>query len=97
MSNEAYEEGRLHRENMSEEIARAFHAATQKIGPRHGLPLIYEWEDLTENTRASIQEAFLDLIDHGVISPFSVVKQLQIELTEIKQTWGKLNDMLGGR
>lgn len=96
MSSEAYEEGRLYRANMSEEIGRAFHAATAKRGIEHGLTPLASWEDLEPNVKASIQAAILDLVDQGVISPFPVVRNLQIQLNEIKQTWGKLHDLLGG-
>lgn len=95
MSSEAYEEGRLHRENMSEEIARAFHFAAAKSGVTNGLTPLASWEDLDPKIRKSIQEAVLDIIDQGIIAPFAVVNNLQIQLTEIKQTWGKFNDLLG--
>lgn len=90
------EDGRLHRENMAEEIARAFHFAAADQGVKRGMLPLAAWDNLDTNIQESIKGAVLTLVDHGVIAPFSVVRNLQIELTEIKQTWGKLNDMMGG-
>jgi hypothetical protein len=96
MSASEYEEGRLHRENLAEELGRAFHMATADQGRRHGLKPLAPWENLDENVQASIKAAMLDLIDRGHIAPFSVVRQLQIELTNIKTAWKTLRELMEG-
>jgi hypothetical protein len=90
-----YDEMRLHRENMSEEIGRAFHEATSRVADKYGLPPLSPWDDLSNGIRESIKAAVLDMIDHRVIAPFPVVNNLQTELNDIKQTWRTLNAMMG--
>jgi hypothetical protein len=58
------------------------------------MPPLAPWENLDSNIQESIKGAVLTLIDHRVIAPFSVVRNLQIEISEIKQIWKTLNVLM---
>ena len=94
MSAEDYEEGRLHRDNMSEELARAFVDSTNRNAKKYGLPPMMSWEEIPDNVKESMKAAFLDMVDVQVISPFSVVNNLRTEIEDIKQIWKTLNAMM---
>ena len=94
MSAEDYEEGRLYRENMAEEMARAFCETTNRNASKYALPPMMSWDGLDENVRESMKAAFLDMVDNKIIAPFAVVTHQKREIDQIKMLWHSLNQVL---
>lgn len=99
MSSEDYEEVRLHRENMAEEIARAFHESYERLAPNHGYKTreasAVPWADVPPANKALMMAVAMDLVDKQVIAPYSALNRETLRIIEIKRTWGKLNDLMG--
>lgn len=88
-------EHQLYRDNMAEEIARALQVSSIELSAKYGLTPVRPWTELKENEQAFAKAMILDMIDRGVIAPWAVVNNLQMELSSIKQTWKVLNKQLG--
>lgn len=86
-----YEEERLNRANMAEELARFYHSAYKRLAPKYGRKeAATPWAELSETDKALCQAIMLDLVDQRVIFPASVVSQLRMELDQIKNAWKTL-------
>lgn len=96
MSAEDYEEQRLYVDNITEEIARKFHGACSVVGVKRGLAPLAAWEDLAEPLRETIKESVWLLVANQLIVPYGEFNALKLQMNEIKVTWGKLNDLMGG-
>lgn len=95
MSAEDYEERRLYVDNITEEMARAFHQACADVGVKRGLNQWAPWEDLSESLRETMKEAMWVLVANRLIVPQGEFDALKREINELKVTWGKLNDLMG--
>lgn len=95
MSADDYEENRLHRANMAEEMARFHHAEYERLAPKYGLE-VKSWGELTEPEQALFQAVMLELVDKRIIFPASVVSRLQMEIGGIKDAWQTFNRIVGG-
>lgn len=96
MSLTDYDEARLHRENTAEEMARDIHAAYARLAPGYAhIPCTGDsWDDIPPNLKALLIQMSKDLVDQRNVVPWSVVRSLQIELTDIKNTWNALTKMM---
>lgn len=100
MSADDYEEGRLHRANVAEEIAREFHEAYERLAPEHGYKTreasAVPWADVPENNKALMMAVAMDLVDRRVIAPKAAMQRLNNQLTHIKTVWKSLHTLMEG-
>lgn len=98
MGFDLYEEGRLNRENLAEEIARAFHEFSREMAPKHGCKLQAEldlpWAEVPDNYRALTMAVATDLVSKRVIAPWVVVRELQNNISLLKELWRSFNSAM---
>lgn len=98
MSSREYEAGKLGREIRAEPIAQAFHEAYERLAPRYGYKTreatAVPWDDVPLDNKNLMRAVVNELIDHRIVVPYSTYNEKIIEISNIKNTWKELKDLL---